>query len=136
MPETDTIPVSASTASTGLGIRYIGEYCYAYSGQVNVTNVELSLLEFTTGSGLIVGEMQVGSNNAENEDYEMKVYFNDLIIFSNTFHQQGATYVDIAPAIPIIIPPFTLVKATMDNIADTDVRRWTIGLTGRVYGAE
>ena len=56
MPDTDTIPVSASIASTGLGIRYIGDHCYAYSGEVNVANVELSLLDFTTGSGLIVGK--------------------------------------------------------------------------------
>ena len=130
-----SVQPEASIASVGKGIRYIGQYCYAYSGQVNVANIELSLLEFTTGSGIIVGEMQVGSNNAENEDYEVKIYFNDLVIFSNTFHQQGATYVDIASAVPLIIPPFTMVKATMDNIADTDERRWTIGLTGRVYGA-
>ena len=136
MTEADVIQPSASIASPGLGIRYIGNWAYAYSGEVAVDNTEISLLEFTTGSGLIVGEMQVGSKNAENEDYEMKIYFNDLVIFSNTFHQQGATYVDIAPAVPLIIPPFTLLKVTMDNIADTDSRNWTMGFTGRVYGAE
>ena len=78
----------------------------------------------------------MGSNNAENEDYEMKVYFNDIIVFSNTFYNQGANYVIIANAIPLIIPPFTQVKATLDNIADTDTRRWTMSLTGRVYGEE
>jgi len=126
---------NASVAATGLGIRYIGQYCYAYSGEVAVANTELALLEFTS-SGIIVGELQVGSNSAENEDYEMKIYFNDQIIFSNTFHQQGATYVNIASAIPLIIPPYTNVKVTLDNIADTDSRIWTVGITGKVYGAE
>ena len=36
MPETDTIPVSASVASTGTGIRYIGDNAYAISGQIGV----------------------------------------------------------------------------------------------------
>ena len=53
MPETDTIPVSASVASTGKGIRYVGTHAYAYSGSVGVDNNETTLLEFTTGTGYI-----------------------------------------------------------------------------------
>ena len=57
MPETDTIPVSASVASTGTGIRYIGDYAYAYSGVISVVDGnETELLGFTTGSGVIVAE--------------------------------------------------------------------------------
>jgi len=133
MAKAEGIPPTASVVVPGLSLNYAGEWAFAYSGEVGVANIELSLLEFTTGAGIIVGEMQVGSKNAENEDYEMKIYFNDLIIFANTFHQQGTSYVDIPSAVPLIIPPFTLVKATMDNIADTDTRNWTMGLTGRVY---
>ena len=57
MPETDTIPVSASIASTGKGIRYIGDHAYAYSGAVALDNTtdENTYLEFTSGSGYIVG---------------------------------------------------------------------------------
>ena len=55
MPETDTIPVSASIASTGTGIRYIGDYAYAYSGIVQASGSDTTALDFTTGSGVIVG---------------------------------------------------------------------------------
>ena len=60
MPATDTIPVSASVASTGKGIRYIGDYAYAYSGTIEVTGTttEITMLEFTTGSGLIKAELR------------------------------------------------------------------------------
>ena len=58
MPETDTIPVSASIASTGKGIRYIGSHAYAYSGSVGVDNNETTLLEFTTGAGYITAIFQ------------------------------------------------------------------------------
>jgi len=136
MPETDAIPVSASVASTGKGIRYLQNWVYGFSGEIGVADTELSLLEFTSGSGLIVGKIQLGSKAAENEDYDFRIYFNNVVVFSNTFHQQGATYVDIANYIPIIIPPLTGVKVTLDNIADTDTRIWSVILTGRVYGAE
>lgn len=135
MPHTDAIPVSASIASTGKGIRYIGEYCYAYSGEVDVANTELALLEFTSGAGIIVCELQLGSKAAENEDYELKVYLNDNVVFAAIFGNQSQNEIGSWP-IPLIIPPTTVVKTTLDNIADTDSRIWTIGLTGRVYGAE
>jgi len=126
----------ASVVQVGLGIRYVGEYCYAYSGEISVANTELALLEFTAGAGVISAKVQVGSKAAENEDYLMQIYFNDVVVFGNTFHQQGATYVDIANTVPLIIPPFTIVKVTLANVADTDSRAWTVGLTGRVYGVE
>ena len=54
MTEADVIQPSASVASTGKGIRYIGEYAYAYSGSLAVgTGAFEDLLEFTTGSGII-----------------------------------------------------------------------------------
>lgn len=99
-----------------------------------MANVELNLLDFQTNTEYIKAKVQVGSKAAENEDYEVTIYFNDVVIFSNTFHQQGATYVDIANSIPIIIPPFTHVKISLQNIADTDSRVWTAGMTGEAYG--
>jgi len=108
--------------------------CYAYSGEVSVANVELFLLDFQTNSEYINGQVLLGSKAQENEDYEFKIYFNDVIIFSSTFGDQGAIYIGNWP-IPIIIPPFTAVKMSLDNISgDTDSRVWTIGLTGEAYG--
>ena len=62
MPETDTIPVSASVASTGPGIRYIGDHAYAYSGVITVNNTTTTLLDFTTGVGYIVAKYQPSVN--------------------------------------------------------------------------
>ena len=66
MPETDTIPVSASVASTGLGIRYIGDWAFAYSGLWASSTTESTELDFTTGSGIIVGTVQL--NNPVDDD--------------------------------------------------------------------
>ena len=62
MPETDTIPVSASIASTGKGIRYIGDYAYAYSGALVLETSLIDFLNFTTGTGFIVGKVQINAD--------------------------------------------------------------------------
>jgi len=124
----------ASQTITGPGIQYTQDNlrCFAYSGEVAVANIELNLLDFETKSEYISAEVQLGSRAAENEDYEFRIYFNELVIFSATFGNQSQNEIGSWP-IPIIIPPFTTVKMSLDNIADTDSRVWTVHLIGRVY---
>ena len=55
MPETDTIPVSASIASTGFGLRWVGKHCYAYSGTFNVDTTAFTMLEWDSGALAIKG---------------------------------------------------------------------------------
>ena len=57
MPETDTIPVSASVASTGLGIRYIGEHCYAYSGTIEPGGKPQRLI-LPQGVAILLGDLK------------------------------------------------------------------------------
>jgi len=131
MPE--GIPYSSqNVASAGKELNYIGSHCYAYSGEVSVDNTETNLLDFISGKEYIIAKVQIGSKAAESDDYEFKIYFNDIVVFSNTFHQQGATYVDIANWLPLIIPPLTGVKMSLDNIATSNSRIWTVGLTGQL----
>ena len=77
MPETDTIPVSASVASTGKGIRYIGDYAYAYSGTDAITAAagETTKLEFTTGSGLIVAQFDAFNGDLSSDWWRVNVLF-------------------------------------------------------------
>ena len=81
MPETDTIPVSASVASTGPGIRYIGDYAYAYSGLIETDNTISNLLDFTTGAGIIQGRVQFNiDETGAGEAFEHQVLFNELVV--------------------------------------------------------
>ena len=123
---------SQTIAGPELQFTQDNKHCYAYSGEVSVANTELNLLSFDTNSEYIRAKVQLGSKAQENEDYEFKIYFNDIVVFSATFGNQGQYYLGAWP-IPIIIPSFTNVKISLDNIADTDSRVWTVHLTGRVY---
>ena len=62
MPETDTIPVSASVASTGKGIRYIGDYAYFYGGANSASTTAENHIDFTSGAGFIVGRVYVNGS--------------------------------------------------------------------------
>lgn len=140
MPHTDTIPVSAGIASTGEGIRYIGEHCYAYSGLYTASTTDNRIvLDFTTGSGYIIGRIQV--NAAVDDDsglYAMSfsiIKFNDVgiaILATSNSAIDGPSVVYQ----PVVIPPLTRVTATLDNEGTAADQYGSVTLTGRVYGAE
>ena len=135
MPETDTIPVSASIASTGKSIRYIGDHAYAYSGSVGVDNNETTLLEFTTGAGYITAIFQpfyFQTNETDNIKYD--ITFNDILIAG--LQLTDATAYTPYEAINLIIPARTMVKVTALNTSTTASRAVGVSITGRVYGAE
>ena len=135
MPETDVIPTSASIASTGKGIRYVGNWAYANSGEVNVTNVTTTLLDFTSGTGVIRGKIQFNMLAQTADDFLYYVYFNDTIIqgyFVLEAYRRGKPDTPLE----IIIPPLTHVKLTAQNESSTSSYKQIVTLVGRVYGAK
>ena len=138
MPETDTIPVSASVASTGKGIRYIGDWAFAYSGLWTSSTTESTELDFTTGSGIIVGTVQL--NNPVDDDNPgfanvsaANIKFNgiSIAIISGSSTDAGTNRSVIQQ---VIIPPFTRVVITVDSNGNEPDRFGSVLLTGRVYG--
>jgi len=136
MPHPDVIPTSASTASVGKGIRYIGtgnrQYAYAYSGVSNPGTGPTTYLEFTSGSGFIVGKFEFNANFAAagGNDLTVQIYLNDIKIVDESDiannYLAGDCYFDI------LIPPFTKVKVDISGA----VAPANINFIGRVYGAE
>ena len=137
MPHTDVIPTSASIASTGKGIRYIGEHCYAFSGKLGIAGSAISCLQGTSGVGYIVGRFLYGANEETGDNFQTVIKLNDTIIYDiiadrtiSEFQLQGAVGIDI------LIPPFTKYDLTIQNISSSASIDWCITFTGRVYGAE
>ena len=135
MPQTDTIPVSASIASTGLGIRYISNYAYGYSGTVTISHTtgEVALLEFTSGSGFIKAEVRIVSGADNDSDYSSRVYLNDILI-ANSRSDLRYTYQGFDRPLFFIIPPQTKVKITQERLTGSGDVDWFGVLLGRVYG--
>ena len=131
----EIVQPEASVVQTGIGIRYVADWAYAYSGVVSVTNVEASMLNFTTGSGVIVATVQFNMASTGSDQFQYRVKFNDTVV---------QTYVVLEPqdrAKPdynfnLIIPPQTLFVATAQNISDASDHDQVVTMTGRVYGVE
>ena len=139
MPETDTIPVSASVASTGKGIRYVGNYCYAYATAADAANSSDTRLEFTTGSEIIVGKITGnGSCNAASLGDGNITAFTVKINGEIVSVMKVDTSTEDSPMTAVnnlILPPRSEVTVLSQSDGTGASRLTTILFTGRVYGA-
>ena len=130
-----TVQPSASVAATGLGIRYIGDWAYGFSGIVACTNANTLMMEFTSGSGFIDMQLVVMNSSGAGDDFLYSLYLNDVISI-----QWYALGVQDPLAgknpIPVLIPPFTKFTLRGDNQGATTERNHTVNFSGRVYGAD
>jgi len=132
---------NASVAATGLGIRYIGEHCAAWSGLVQISTDLTECLNFTTGSGYIIADLTLcgsakhdgGTNAGANTVYE--IYLNEVrfLLVKVESIQEDMPAVE---TIPLLIPPRTGVQVAFRCDASTADMFNSVALTGRVYGAE
>ena len=136
----EAVPSNASVASTGKGIRYIGNWAYANSGWLAVaTGADTLLLDFTSGAGLIKAELYWGFDYdlMENGKYfGVELKFNDIVVMRPRAEQRisGSGHgTELTDELKMIIPPFTRVVLN----AQTDDGGTEAGcmLTGRVYDA-
>ena len=140
MAEAEGIPPSASIASTGLGIRYIGEHAYCLPGKFAESSSLQTMLLFTSGSGYIVGDLFLSGTVAPGASGTGAVStftldFNDVgvLLFKVDTSQED---MPCDTQTPILIPPFTLVKLAVVSLSADAGRFTTAILTGRVYGAD
>jgi len=131
-----SITASTYSATTGTGIRYVGNWAYAHSGSVE--NVDqgaaatTTVLDFTSGAGLIVAKLAWISESSGGPDQYIDYQLNDLSIFKAKFGSADA--VDSASPLRFIIPPLAHFVAKWGLEGATS--NVTFVLMGRVYGAE
>lgn len=134
------LPPDASTASTGLGLNYIGKHCYAYAKDHSAESTTFNLLSFVTGSsGYIVGDftffglsrlalVDVGGTSTFRVQFngrvvaQVKIDTNDKAMPSQGFWK-------------CIIPPQTIVLVEANTAEDTGNETLSATFSGRVYDA-
>ena len=107
----------------------------SFSGEINVANVELDLLDFVSSSGFIVGDVEFNMVSLSGDDYVYYIYFNELKVqgYNVQLHDRRSkpdTW------IKILIPPLTRVRITALNVSDSSSNAQIVSFVGRVYGAE
>jgi len=138
MAEAEGIPPTASVASVGLGLRYIGkEHCYAYSGSFVAVNSEQTMLDFTTGGGYIVATLTLTCpiNMAAITAGIHRGYQLDFNSQTVGLYKLQSTDEDMPSdtEVQILIPPFTVVVLTCIDSSSSNDYLGTANITGRVY---
>ena len=140
MPHTDTIPVSASIASTGLGIRYVGNWAYAYSGEHQIATSDVTHLSFTSDSKIFVGTIEaIGPTKPADPNSGNSALFHLTFNGIEISTLKMDTEVEDMPSfvsMNIVIPPLTEVKVIVRAGGTTSGMVTSCNIVGRVYGAE
>jgi hypothetical protein len=140
MPETDTIPVSASGASVGKGIRYVGNHAYAISGAIEASQTAQTILEFDTKNAYIIGKFTCNPvtnfTAVDGAETTFQLSMNGQVVGIAMFHNNASDTGGNYWIVKILLPPHTSVKLEMDAATNTATYLGSAIFTGRVYGAE
>jgi len=123
----------SNPTGTSTGVNYIGNHAYSLSGIVTVTNTAGTLLDFSIGNSYIDAQIMFFYDDADQGDnIKYVIYLDEQVIFSteisNAVDQAGQQQ-----PLRIIIPSFTRLRITGQNLTDTNARNIGATLRGRVY---
>jgi TPP-dependent indolepyruvate ferredoxin oxidoreductase alpha subunit len=127
----------SNPAGTGSSINYVSEWAYAHSGLIDVDNNVANLIDFTSGSEILVATIQnfyagvsTGSQPTPNAQFQTK--FNGEVVTSYvTF--DAATDNAVKNELHMIIPPFTRVTLTGVNAETTATIQLLAIISARIY---
>ena len=124
--------VSGSFTGPATALEIVGKHCYAYSG-VQAVTAETSLLDFKSpGRAYIVGSFLFSYLPASGDDFVYKIYFNEAII-QQYIVPEARAYTEPDNVIPVVIPAFTQVKATAENVASGTERDQIVSFVGELF---
>jgi len=122
------------------GLSMIGSHCYGYSGTLNVTAETVTALDFTTGTGYILGNFSFlldTTNLTAGQEVGYSVSINGsqvAIAKGGEPAGSGLNTVSTPYELSLILPPFSAVVVSLIS-TDSDPIPMGITFTGRVYDA-
>jgi len=127
----------ATFLGPNLGLSIIGGHAYAYSGGVESSTSEQTILNFTTGTDYIVATLTMTApirmaaiTQGVHRGYQLN--FNGLTVGLYKLQSTDEDMPSDTEA-QILIPPFTRVILTCIDSSDDAAYLGTANLTGRVY---
>jgi len=139
MAKAEGIPPTASTVVPGLSLNYIGKFCFAYSPHLTITTAAQTILEFTTGEGVIMSRFQFFGpmdfdDPANGHICAYEVTLNGAVV-AVVKCDNAASEGNYQEKMPLLLPPFTKVKVRVDSNNVTTDYGTNVIVTGRVYDA-
>jgi len=122
--------------TTGQNLNQIGKHAYAYSGDfASDAGNDTEYLNFTTGPEYIVATCQfLYGQSGQGDNYGYRIKFNGTTITTYT-STGGEEESEPDFSIPLIIPPFTNVIMSCQNLSSATGRRQSVIFVGEVFHA-
>jgi len=112
----------------------IGDFCYGYSGLLNIDDTETTMLESTTGNYTSVVRIQFGNLESTGQDFLFQMYLNDQLVAALVTRTAITTAKSgTESGVKMVIPPYTTIKVTGDNKESSTAKNWVCNLSGRIY---
>ena len=126
----------ATFLGTGKHLSIIGSHCAAYSGDfASDAGNDTVYLNFATGAEYIVGTCQFHyGQSGQGDNYGYRIKFNGTTITTYT-STGGEEESEPDKPIPLVIPPFTEVLMSCQNLTSSTGRRQSVIFVGRVHNA-
>jgi hypothetical protein len=116
------------------GLTTIGNHCYAYSGATTITSGSYTnVLNFTTGKGYIIADMQITSDETANYDLYYKVEINGVNVMTQFNNNSFQTYPYGFSPIRLLIPPKSAVIVSAQRGSGSDYDIYAL-IRGEIYG--
>ena len=125
-------PVGGSFTGPAQALEVIGDHAYAYSGVLAVDGTLQATIKFTSGNYYFVGGTQFFKDSITSENFEFKVNLNGTAVVHGEWTEPMLQHSGFYP-VEIVIPPYTEVEITLQNISDNTARNWSTTLIGRIY---
>jgi len=123
---------NAQFSGPQLGLTTIGDHTYAFSGiKTCAANTEVTLLEFSTGKGYIVGKLEFYQGDLDTDWGKSYVYFNNAEVIRQAIRLGQAGFNETFDVLYILIPPLTTVTCSIEFGTESDAG--SCSFVGRVY---
>ena len=120
MPEGIPYAGSNVVAGTGLELNYVGKHVYAYSGRVTFDNNVTDALNFTTANTPMVLDLMICTDNNDVDKFQYALLINGIPIAKALFLDTTQTDLTLPiQLLNLVIPPYTNVQLTFQNLDDT-----------------
>jgi len=126
------------TASTGLSLNVIGDWFYAYSGDIPATTGLVEKLNFTTGKGVHVGTLQFNgcADDAAPATGVISVcviQLNGVTVSTLKVDTEDSYNGLTSVTQELLLPPFTLVQCSVISSAGSVTRLGSLTFRGKIY---
>ena len=131
-------PVGGSNpAGIGTSLNFVGDHCYAISGEFPASTTEQTMLKFKTSGLYVIATLTMTApirfaDLVNGQTRGFKLSFNGEVV--GMYKAESAQ--EDMPAdveVSVLIPPFTDVELICKDTADASTFTGTANITGRVY---